>query len=84
MPHPEDRYDWFEDGVFDDHAFARFGVDVGPDLRPRDERGNLEFANLRAAGATLGGCDYAAEKSGSGVSIATGYAAGRAATEDLT
>jgi glycerol-3-phosphate dehydrogenase subunit B len=84
VPHPEDRYDWFEDGVFDDHAFAQFGVDAGPNLRPRDRTGEPEFANLRAAGATLGGYDFAAEKSGSGVSIATGYAAGRAATEDLT
>ena len=84
IPHPEDRYDWFEDGVFDDHEFARFGVDVGPDLRPRDSSGEIEFSNLRAAGATLGGYDFAAEKSGSGVSIATGYEAGRLATEELT
>jgi len=84
VPHPGDRYDWFEDGVFDDHAFARFGVDVGSDLRPRGASGSVEFENLRAAGATIGGYDFAAEKSGSGVSIATGYAAGRAATEDLT
>jgi glycerol-3-phosphate dehydrogenase subunit B len=84
VPHPENRYDWFEDGVFDDHSFARFGVDVGPDLRPRDGSDSVEFDNLRAAGATLGGYDFAAEKSGSGVSIATGYAAGRQAVEDLT
>jgi len=84
VPHPEDRYDWFEDGVFDDHAFARFGVDVGPDLRPRDASGTVEYDNLRAAGATLGGYDFPAEKSGSGVSIATGYAAGEQAVEDLS
>ena len=36
-----------------------------------------------AAGSLLGGYDFAAEKSGSGVSIATGYAAGRAAAEEV-
>lgn len=84
VPQPADRYDWFEDGVFDDHAFARFGVDVGADLRPRDGNGDPEFGNLRAAGSVVGGYDFAAEKSGSGVSIATGYAAGRAASEDAS
>jgi glycerol-3-phosphate dehydrogenase subunit B len=82
VPQPTDRYDWFEDGVFDDHAFARFGVDVGADLRPRNVDATVRFDNLRAAGSVLGGYDLAAEKSGSGVSIATGHEAGRlAATE---
>ena len=83
VPHPSDRYDWFEDGVFGDHEFARFGVDVGPDLRPRDERGDAAFDNLRAAGSVIGGYDLAAEKSGSGVSIATGYEAGRRAASEV-
>ncbi|MEF8907911.1 MAG: glycerol-3-phosphate dehydrogenase subunit GlpB [Haloarculaceae archaeon] len=81
VPHPEDRYEWFEDGAFGDHPFARFGVETDADLRPLDGRGRPEFGNLRAAGAVLGGYDFAAEKSGSGVSIATGYAAGRSAAE---
>jgi glycerol-3-phosphate dehydrogenase subunit B len=50
-------------------------------LRPLDASGSVEFENLRAAGSVLGGYDFAAEKSGSGVSIATGHAAGRAAVE---
>ncbi|WP_159901708.1 glycerol-3-phosphate dehydrogenase subunit GlpB [Salinirussus salinus] len=81
VPHPEDRYEWFADDAFGDHPFARFGVDTDGDLRPVDARGEPEFGNLRAAGSVLGGYDFAAEKSGSGVSIATGYAAGRAAAE---
>jgi glycerol-3-phosphate dehydrogenase subunit B len=81
VPHPEDRYEWFADDAFGDHPFARFGVETDGDLRPLDGRGNPECANLRAAGAVLGGYDFAAEKSGSGVSIATGYAAGRSAAE---
>ena len=77
-----DRYDWFTEDAFGDHPFARFGVGVDRALRPLDADGDPEFANLRAAGAVLAGSDFAAEKSGSGVSIATGYAAGsRAAAE---
>jgi glycerol-3-phosphate dehydrogenase subunit B len=79
VPHAEDRYDWFEGEVFGDHSFARFGVRTDEELRPTDDDGSVEFANLRAAGSVLGGYDFAAEKSGSGVSIATGYAAGRKA-----
>ncbi|MGZ0747404.1 glycerol-3-phosphate dehydrogenase subunit GlpB [Haloparvum sp. AD34] len=83
VPHAADRYDWFEGDVFGDHQFAGFGVRTDDDLRPTDADGAVEFANLRAAGSVLGGYDFAAEKSGSGVSIATGYAAGRSAAEDI-
>jgi glycerol-3-phosphate dehydrogenase subunit B len=84
VPHSADRYDWFEDEAFGDHHFARFGVEIDDDLRPRDRAGESEFSNLRAAGAVLGGYDFAAEKSGSGVSLATGLAAGRAAARETT
>jgi glycerol-3-phosphate dehydrogenase subunit B len=84
IPHPEDRYDWFDGEAFGDHAFAQFGCDVDRELRPRDARGDPEFGNLRAAGSVLGGYDFAAEKSGSGVSLATGYRAGRLAGEEAT
>lgn len=79
VPHSSDRYDWFDDDTFGDHAFAQFGVRTDDDLRPVAADGGVEFENLRAAGAVLGGYDFAAEKSGSGVSVATGHAAGRAA-----
>ena len=82
IPYPADRYDWFENEVFGDHEFARFGVETDNDLRPLDGGGDVEFPNLRAAGSVLGGYDLAAEKSGSGVSIATGYAAGRSAAQE--
>ena len=81
---PDDRYDWFDDDAFGDHAFARFGVATDDELRPLDAGGDPEFDNLRAAGAVLGGYDLAAEKSGSGVSLATGVAAGRRAGEATT
>ncbi len=81
VPHSDDRYDWFVDGVYDDQPFSRFGVVPGEDLQPLDADGVPEFENLRAAGAVLGGANIAREKSGSGVSLATGHAAGRSAGE---
>ncbi|MBZ6494579.1 glycerol-3-phosphate dehydrogenase subunit GlpB [Natrinema longum] len=82
VPHPTDRYDWFVDDVFGEHPYAQFGLPVDRELRPLDADDEPEFSNLRAAGAVLGGYDFAAEKSGSGVSLATGYVAGqRAGTE---
>lgn len=82
IPHAEDRYEWFDGDVFGDHDFARFGVETDERLRPMGADGGPEFENLRAAGSVLGGYDFAAEKSGSGVSIATGYAAGRSAAQE--
>jgi glycerol-3-phosphate dehydrogenase subunit B len=79
VPQPEDRYEWFDTDAFGDHDFARFGVEPDAELRPRDEAGEPEYDNLRAAGSVLGNYDFAAEKSGSGVSLATGYRAGRLA-----
>ncbi len=79
IDHSEDRYDWFDTEAFGNHSFASFGVQTDSQLRPLDESGELEFENLRAAGSVLGGYDFAAEKSGSGVSIATGYEAGNGA-----
>ncbi|PSP85437.1 anaerobic glycerol-3-phosphate dehydrogenase subunit B [Halobacteriales archaeon QS_1_68_17] len=82
VPHPADRYDWFDEDAFGDHAFAGFGLRTDAQLRPLTAEGTVEFDNLRAAGAVLGGYDFPAEKSGSGVSLATGYAAGWAATQE--
>ncbi|WP_435096213.1 glycerol-3-phosphate dehydrogenase subunit GlpB [Halarchaeum sp. P4] len=82
VPHPADRYEWFVDEVFGDQPYARFGVVVDDELRPRDDEGRIEFENLRAAGSIVGGYDFAAECSGTGVSLATGDAAGRAAGQE--
>jgi glycerol-3-phosphate dehydrogenase subunit B len=83
VPHPSDRYDWWDGDAFGDHPFAAFGVVPDDQLRPTDADGRPEFANLRAAGGVVGGADFAAEKSGSGVSLATGYLAGRNAGEAI-
>jgi glycerol-3-phosphate dehydrogenase subunit B len=81
VPHPEDRYEWFDDDPFGEQPYPRFGVDVDGGLRPLGPDGSVEFENLRAAGSVIGGTDFAAECSGTGVSLATGDAAGRAAGE---
>lgn len=83
VDHPPERYEWFSLDAFGDHEFARFGVLPDDTLRPLRETLEPEYDNLRAAGAVIGGYDFAAEKSGSGVSLATGYHAGTAAANDL-
>ena len=59
----------FRPGYFDDHPIARAGVAVGSDLRPE----GLE--NVLVAGATLAGAEPWREKSGDGISLATGHRA---------
>ncbi len=79
VSHAEDRYEWFVDDVFGEQPYAQFGLAADTELRPLDAADDPEYTNLRAAGAVLGGYDFAAEKSGAGVSLATGYAAGQRA-----
>jgi glycerol-3-phosphate dehydrogenase subunit B len=81
VSHPDDRYDWFVDDAFGDHPFTSFGVALDDRLRPTRPDGHAEFQNLFAAGGVVGGANVAAEKSASGVSLATGVVAGREAGE---
>ena len=55
--------------------FARLGVAVDEALRPIGGAGEALLANVHIAGQTLAGYDYAWEKSGNGVAIASGYQA---------
>jgi len=57
----------FTPSYFDDHPMGRAGVVVGRDLRPE----GLE--NVLVVGATLAGAQPWKEKSGDGISLATGY-----------
>jgi glycerol-3-phosphate dehydrogenase subunit B len=59
----------FRPGYFDDQPMARAGVAVGPDLRPEGHE------NVLVAGATLAGAEPWREKSGDGISLATGHRA---------
>ena len=54
----------------------RIGLMTDKRLHPLDERGEVPYANLYAAGAVLGGYDYAGP-CGFGVPILTGWLAGR-------
>ena len=79
VPQPDDRYDWFVDEPFGDQPYARFGVATDGRLRPLGPDETVQYPNVHVAGATLGGADTARENAASGVSLATGYAAGRLA-----
>jgi glycerol-3-phosphate dehydrogenase subunit B len=59
----------FRSGYFEDHPIARAGVAVDGGLRPE----GLE--NVLVAGATLAGAQPWREKSGDGISLATGHRA---------
>jgi glycerol-3-phosphate dehydrogenase subunit B len=67
VPAPGDKR--FSPGYFDDHPIARAGVAVDAELRPAG------YENVLVAGATLAGAEPWREKSGDGISLATGYRA---------
>jgi glycerol-3-phosphate dehydrogenase subunit B len=66
---PEAGEERFRTGYFDDHPIGRAGVAVDGSLRPE----GLE--NVLVAGATLAGAQPWREKSGDGISLATGHRA---------
>jgi glycerol-3-phosphate dehydrogenase subunit B len=61
----------------------RSGLRTDNDLHPLDEGGQVPYTNLYAAGAVLGGYDYAGA-CGFGVPILTGWLAGRWAAKAQT
>jgi glycerol-3-phosphate dehydrogenase subunit B len=66
----------------DGHTVFGSGVSVDPEYRPVDKDGIHYAENLYCAGAILAGYNYSAEKSGLGVALATGYAAGHNCVEN--
>jgi glycerol-3-phosphate dehydrogenase subunit B len=68
-------------GYFDDHPLARAGLAVDAALRPLDRGGEPAYDNLHAAGGVLAGAVPWRELSGTGISLATGYAAAAAILE---
>lgn len=83
VSHSENRDDWYVDEMYGDQPFPRFGVEVDEQLRPKTAEGRIEFENLRAAGSVIGGYDFAASCSGTGVSLATGEVAGQNTGDSL-
>jgi glycerol-3-phosphate dehydrogenase subunit B len=65
----------FAPAYFDAQPLSAAGVGTDDLLRPLDASGHAVYANLHAAGAILGGAVPWKEKSGTGISVATGYAA---------
>jgi glycerol-3-phosphate dehydrogenase subunit B len=72
---PEPGGERFRPGYFDDHPIGRAGVAVDRELRPVDAAGERAFENVLVAGATLAGAEPWREKSGDGISLATGHRA---------
>ncbi|MHB1500564.1 MAG: anaerobic glycerol-3-phosphate dehydrogenase subunit GlpB [Candidatus Dormibacteria bacterium] len=68
---------------FSPRAGDRLGLAVDRLLRPVDRQGQPVYANLHAAGAIVGGAVPWREKSGNGISLATGYAAATAILGEL-
>ncbi|MDO5484614.1 MAG: hypothetical protein Q4F27_06855, partial [Desulfovibrionaceae bacterium] len=80
IPVPEDVILWSEPEIFGQHLFSRLGVRVDGQMRPLAAEGDSPLPeNIFFAGRTLGGYDFAAEKIGHGVALATGCRAGRMA-----
>ena len=65
----------FAPEYFGAHPMARAGVAVDRELRPVDSGGGRLYENVLVAGATLAGAEPWREKSGDGISLATGYRA---------
>jgi glycerol-3-phosphate dehydrogenase subunit B len=76
---PANRADWFAPRFLDPHGHAVYTAGVATDarLRPLGADDEVVYDNVAVAGATLAGTDTVRERSRSGVSLATGWAAGR-------
>ncbi|MGH2676584.1 MAG: FAD-binding protein, partial [Actinomycetota bacterium] len=72
---PETGKARFAPAYFDPQPLARAGVAVDDRLRPVSLDGSAVYENLYAAGAILAGAVPWKEKSGDGISLATGYGA---------
>jgi glycerol-3-phosphate dehydrogenase subunit B len=71
----------FRPGYFDHQPLMRAGVAVDERLRPTDQHGEPVADNVLVVGATLAGAEAAREKSGDGISLATGHRAGELLAE---
>jgi len=74
---PAARSEWHREDFFDPrgHPVNRAGLEVDDTFRPLDISGRPAFPNLYAAGSILAHQDWMRMKCGSGLAIATAYAA---------
>lgn len=82
IPVPENVEDWSEPEIFGQHLISRLGLKVDERLRACAKDGSAILDNVHFAGRTLGGYDYASEKSGFGVAAVTGWLAGNYAADN--
>jgi glycerol-3-phosphate dehydrogenase subunit B len=77
---PITRDHWHHKTLFSDkgHPVHKAGLDVDDRFRPCDEQGRCIYPNLFAAGSILAHQDWIRQKCGSGLAIASAYAAVRA------
>jgi glycerol-3-phosphate dehydrogenase subunit B len=73
MPEPGEAR--FRPEYLAEQPIARAGVATDHELRPVDAAGDRVFENVLVAGATLAGAEPWREKSGDGISLATGHRA---------
>ena len=74
---PEKRREWhqFEFLHPSGHPINRAGIEIDTDFRPLDTSGQAAYDTLFAAGSILAHQDWVRSKCGSGLAIATAYAA---------
>src|SRR5215210_3988081 len=72
----------FSPRYFDEHPFNAVGVAVDDHLRPVVPGGDPVYDNVLVAGATLAGARPWREKSGDGISLATGHRAAEIILEE--
>lgn len=74
-PLPARPEDWSDQNIFGSHAFASAGVMVNAAMSPLRIDGAPALTNVFFAGRSVGGYDFASEKSGNGVAVATAWRA---------
>lgn len=72
---PKDRTKWHSRNFFDPNPVNLAGIEIDKSFRPLDAKGKPLFKNLFAAGSILSNNDWKRMKCGSGVAIASAYAA---------
>lgn len=72
---PPVDHERFGPRYFGGHPMGRAGISVDGTMRPLNDDGNAVYDNLVVVGASLGGSEPWREKSGDGISLASGYRA---------
>jgi glycerol-3-phosphate dehydrogenase subunit B len=78
---PAEGEERFRPGYFERQPMRRAGVAADRSLRPMDEHGDRVVDNVLVVGASLAGAEAQFEKSGDGISLATGHRAGELIAE---